>query len=184
MKFIIDLDDTLVSSTLLNNDAYNFALEKFGYARIFTTKRITRNNLSFIPPPILQNIIHEKQNYFSLPWMRYRLVLNEVLIKKLKASDPKNNFIWTKADKNRVLQILEQCNLSKYFNQIIFDEKENLKKSLSKLENVTNSPNFIIYENNKEFFSNYNIKIIDNIQNGMFDISGYLFFLILIPLCC
>ena len=45
MKFVVDLDDTLVSSTQLNNDAYNFALEEFGYNRIITDKRITRERL-------------------------------------------------------------------------------------------------------------------------------------------
>lgn len=29
MKYIFDLDDTLIQSTALNNDAYNYALEKF-----------------------------------------------------------------------------------------------------------------------------------------------------------
>ena len=33
MKYIFDLADTLVSSAALNSDAYNYALEKYGYIR-------------------------------------------------------------------------------------------------------------------------------------------------------
>lgn len=36
MKYLIDLDETLVNTTPLNNDAYNYALEKFGFNRIIT----------------------------------------------------------------------------------------------------------------------------------------------------
>ena len=28
MKLVVDLDDTLINTTSLNNDAYNYALEK------------------------------------------------------------------------------------------------------------------------------------------------------------
>ncbi|MEG1751509.1 MAG: hypothetical protein RR140_00125 [Clostridia bacterium] len=151
MKFIVDLDDTLVSSTTLNNDAYNFALEKHGYERIKTDERITRSKLFFVLPSVLPNVIQEKQHYFSLLWLPYRLVLNKTLIKKLITNGAQNNFLWTKADKNRAEQILTTCNLYEYFNQILFDEKESLNKSLSKLKNITHNNEFIIYENNKDF---------------------------------
>ena len=45
MKYFIDLDDTLVNSTILNNDAYNFALEQYGFDRIVTKERLTRDLL-------------------------------------------------------------------------------------------------------------------------------------------
>jgi len=48
LKYLIDLDDTLIYSTPLNNDAYNYALQKFGYQVITTKKRITREDLSFV----------------------------------------------------------------------------------------------------------------------------------------
>ena len=65
MKYIFDLDETLIQSTTLNNDAYNYALEKFGYPRINTSERITREELNFIPEELLRKIIKEKQKYFS-----------------------------------------------------------------------------------------------------------------------
>lgn len=40
MKYIFDLDETLIQSTTLNNDAYNYALEKFGFQRIITSERL------------------------------------------------------------------------------------------------------------------------------------------------
>ncbi len=40
MKYIFDLDETLIQSTTLNNDAYNYALEKFGFQRIITNERL------------------------------------------------------------------------------------------------------------------------------------------------
>ena len=41
MKLLIDLDDTLVNTTTLNNDAYNYALEKFGDKQILIYRNIT-----------------------------------------------------------------------------------------------------------------------------------------------
>ncbi|MCI8476483.1 MAG: HAD hydrolase-like protein [Clostridia bacterium] len=40
MKYIFDLDETLIQSTTLNNDAYNYALEKFGFKSIITSERL------------------------------------------------------------------------------------------------------------------------------------------------
>lgn len=48
MKYIIDLDDTLIQSTVLNNDAYSYALEKCGYTRLNTKERLMREKLQFI----------------------------------------------------------------------------------------------------------------------------------------
>ena len=45
MVYVVDLDDTLVLTKHLNNDAYNYALEKNGKSRIKTNKRLTRENL-------------------------------------------------------------------------------------------------------------------------------------------
>lgn len=77
MKYFIDLDDTLVNSTILNNDAYNFALEMFGYNRILTNERITRENFDSYKD--LDGIIKLKQKYFTSAWLPYRLVLNKNL---------------------------------------------------------------------------------------------------------
>lgn len=39
MKYLFDLDGTLIHSDVLNNDAYNYALEKFGYPQIISPER-------------------------------------------------------------------------------------------------------------------------------------------------
>ena len=57
VKYVFDLDDTLVATTALNNDSYNYALEKHGYLRITTRHRITRNELDYIPKEKLNEII-------------------------------------------------------------------------------------------------------------------------------
>ena len=49
MVYVVDLDDTLVLTKNLNNDAYNYALEQNGQKRIKTAKRITRENLGKNP---------------------------------------------------------------------------------------------------------------------------------------
>ncbi|MBR5439237.1 MAG: hypothetical protein IKV61_03350 [Clostridia bacterium] len=49
MVYVVDLDDTLVLTKNLNNDAYNFALEQNGQSRIKTKKRLTREALGEMP---------------------------------------------------------------------------------------------------------------------------------------
>ena len=172
MKLVVDLDDTLVSSTQLNNDAYNFALEEFGYDRIVTDKRITRELISGFSN--LDKIISLKQQYFTQDWLPYRLVLNYALIEKLKTNKRQNCYLWTKADNKRTNAILDLCNLRQYFCDIIFDKKENFTKSTNLLKQHTNTQNFVIYENNFKFFVGQNVKLIDTIKNNKFNVNGYL----------
>ena len=56
MKYVIDLDDTLIESTQLNNDAYNYALLHYGFNEIESDSRITRKCLGFIDKKTLKNI--------------------------------------------------------------------------------------------------------------------------------
>lgn len=175
MIIISDLDDTLVSSTALNNDAYNFALEKFGYPRIETNNRITRNNLNKISLQVLNKIIEEKQRYFSLNWMKYRLVLNDALLQKLKRNGKHNCFLWTKASKERANAIVKQFDLDKIFQEIIYDDKMNFEKSVETIKSLTKTNEVLIYENDESNFQNYKqIKTIDTIKTNIFDVKGYL----------
>ena len=174
MIYVVDLDDTLVSSTQLNNDAYNFALEQYNYKRLSTNKRITREKLNFVDDSKLKKIIDLKQNYFAKEWLPYRVVLNKALIYKLIINKKSNCYLWTKADKNRANKIIDTCKLDKYFNNVIFDKKESFNKSIIKLNNLLNSKRFIIYENNHLFFANQNFKVVDEIKSKFFNIKGYL----------
>ena len=98
MVYVVDLDDTLVLTKNLNNDAYNFALEQNGYSRIKTNKRLTRENLSQAPS---KKLITDKQNYFAQKWLKYRVVVNEEILKILQNQNRKDCYLWTRADKNR-----------------------------------------------------------------------------------
>lgn len=173
MIYIVDLDDTLVSSTTLNNDSYNFALEQYNFERLSTKDRITREKLEFIDNRTLKNVIQLKQYYFGQEWLPYRIVLNKFLIEKLKLNKKENCYLWTKADKDRAYKIIDYCKLDKYFNDVLFDDKLSFEASIPKLKQLTNSNQFIIYENNKDFFFNQSCKIVDRIQTNLFDINGY-----------
>lgn len=174
MIYVVDLDDTLVSSTQLNNDSYNFALEQYNHKRLPTNERITREKLNFIESYERKDIIELKQKYFTDKWLPYRVVLNKALIEKLIINQKSNCYLWTKADKNRANKIIDYCKLDKYFKDIIFDDKESFNKSILRLSNIVKSNQFIIYENNSLFFANQNCKIVDEIKNKFFNIKGYL----------
>ena len=121
MVYVVDLDDTLVLTKNLNNDAYNFALEQNGQKRIRTAKRLTRENLNASPS---KKLITDKQNYFAQKWIKYRVVVNEDILDLLKTQDKANCYLWTSADKSRAEYILKELDLYKYFNKVIYDAKK------------------------------------------------------------
>lgn len=174
MIYVVDLDDTLVSSTSLNNDSYNFALEQYNFSRLISSERITRERLDFIDGTTLKNVMQLKQYYFTQEWLPCRVVLNKLLINKLVLNKKENCYLWTKADKDRAYKIVDYCKLDNYFKDIIFDDKSSFETSIQKLKQLTNSQQFIIYENNKDFFFNQSCQIVDNIKTNLFDINGYL----------
>lgn len=174
MKYIFDLDDTLIQSTSLNNDAYNYALEKFGYSRIKTIERITRETINFLPPVILRNIIEEKQKYFISEWLPYQTIVNQKLIERIVGYSQENCYLWTKASKRRVTPILKYFNLEGLFNGVIFDNKANFYDSIQKLKVLTQSYEFTIYENNHKFFNDEQTRIIEYIKTENFDVAAYL----------
>ena len=174
MKYIFDLDATLIQSTILNNDAYNYALEKFGYPRIITNDRLTREKLNFIPSTLLQKIIKEKQKYFTSEWLPYRIIINTELVKKLKEYGRGNCYLWTKASIDRVKAIFRYCNFEKLFNKIIFDEKFNFSDSIHKLKTETHSNKFIVYENNHDFFDGQQFEEVYYSKPKTFNVVGYL----------
>ena len=149
MVYVVDLDDTLVLTKNLNNDAYNFALEQNGQGRIKTNKRLTRETLGEISS---EKLISDKQNYFAQKWLKYRVVVNEEILKILQKQDKENCFLWTSADKNRADFILKELDLYKYFNKVIYDDKKDLNSSLKRLKDITKSNVFLIFEDNASLF--------------------------------
>ncbi len=149
MVYVVDLDDTLVLTKNLNNDAYNYALEQNGQKRIKTAKRITRDNLK---NKHNKQIISDKQNYFAQKWLKYRVVVNEEILKVLQNQNKENCYLWTSADKDRVEYLLKELDLYKYFNKVIYDDKKDLNSSLKRLKDITKSNVFLIFEDNENFF--------------------------------
>ena len=174
MKYIFDLDDTLVSSAALNNDAYNYALEQYGYHRITTDERLTRDKLNFIPAVALNKIIRAKEYYFTREWLSCRTLLNSVLVEKAKEYGKENCYLWTKASPERAKKVLKFWKLDKLFNRLIFDEKRNFKKSVLRLKELTNSNELVIFENNQRFFKHEKVEIIGHIKSDKFDVTEYL----------
>lgn len=148
MVYVVDLDDTLVLTKNLNNDAYNYALEQNGQRRIKTNNRLTRENLG---ETASKKLITDKQNYFAQKWLKYRVVVNEEILNLLKKQECKNCYLWTSADKSRAEYILKELDLYKYFNKIIFDDKKDLNSSLKRLKDITKSNVFLIFEDNEIF---------------------------------
>lgn len=172
MVYVVDLDDTLVLTKNLNNDAYNFALELNGHKRIKTTKRLTRQNLKIESN---EKLIADKQTYFTQKWLKYRVVVNEELLKILKNQNSQNCYLWTSADKNRVKYLLKELDLAKYFNQIIFDDKKDLNNSLKRLKDITKSNVFIIFEDSYALCKEKGVIYIGKDNNQNFTINTYFY---------
>ena len=143
MVYVVDLDDTLVLTKNLNNDAYNYALEQNGQKRISTNNRLTRENFNGTAS---KKLIIDKQNYFAQKWLKYRVVVNEEILNLLKNQDKENCFLWTSADKSRAEYLLKELDLDKYFNRVIYDDKKDLNSSLKRLKDITKSNVFLIFE--------------------------------------
>jgi len=173
VKLLIDLDDTLVNTTSLNNDAYNYALEKFGFNRINKNERITREILNINDKNSLKYVIREKQKYFMSRWLSYRTVINHELINKIREHKNIDCFLWTKANELRVVKTLESCELTKYFKDIIYDNKTSFDNSVFKFRTLFDDKQILIYENNHNFFNQPKCEIIDEIKTQYFDIKGY-----------
>ena len=172
MVYVVDLDDTLVLTKNLNNDAYNFALEQNGQKRIRTAKRLTRENLNVSPS---KKLITDKQNYFAQKWLKYRVVVNEEILNLLKNQDKENCYLWTSSDKNRADFILKELDLYKYFNKIIFDHKKNLNSSLKRLKDITKSNVFIIFEDSYALYKKKGVIYIAKHNSEIFTINTYFY---------
>ncbi len=172
MVYVVDLDDTLVSTKNLNNDAYNFALENNGRKRLKTGKRLTRENLGGTPN---EKIITDKQKYFAQKWLKYRVVVNQEILSLLKKQERKNCYLWTSADKERADLILKELDLYIYFNRIIFDNKEDLDTSLKRLKDITKSNVFIIFEDSYALYKKKGVNFIGKDNSEIFNINTYFY---------
>lgn len=132
-KYIFDLDNTLVYTNKLNNIAYNYALKKYGFKKINSNNRITREIIiksdNKFQKNELENIIKTKQEYFlkNIKQTKLNKKLFEILVSKKK----ENCVLWTAAEKIRVISILKFYKLENLFHFILFSNKTNLKKDIN-----------------------------------------------------
>lgn len=168
MVYVVDLDDTLVLTKNLNNDAYNFALEQNGQRRIKTNNRLTRENFDGTAS---KKLIIDKQNYFAQKWLKYRVVVNEEILSILQNQNRKDCYLWTRADKNRADFILKELDLYKYFNKVIYDNKKDLNSSLKRLKDITKSNVFLIFEDNENFFKKTILR--ERVESDKFKVKKY-----------
>ena len=170
MVYVVDLDDTLVLTKNLNNDAYNFALEQNGQKRIKASKRLTRESLGETPS---KKLIADKQNYFTQKWLKYRVVVNEEILKILQNQDKENCYLWTSADINRAEYILKELDLYKYFNKVIYDNKKDLNISLKTLKDITKSNVFLIFEDKNWFLKKQGMCSMTILSDEIFRVFIY-----------
>lgn len=160
-RYVFDLDNTLIFTDLLNNDAYNYALDIHELAPIIDCRRITRD-VVFKKYPYLNNlqkneIIELKQGYFMNNLKR--TIPNKSLLKVMVAQNINHCMLWTSADETRVTALLEYYNICSTFRKILFSNKievvQDIKKTCELFE--CDLDHLIFYEDNR--------RVIDELQN-------------------
>jgi len=106
-------------------------------------------------------------------WLKYRIVINNLLLKNIQKFGKEQCCLWTKASNQRVEKIIRECSLTNLFSLIIYDKKNTLINSLIKIKNIIKTKEVIIYENNHNFFKKHKFKIKDKIKNRFFNVRGY-----------
>ena len=134
-RYVFDLDNTLVYTDLLNNDSYNYALNRLGFAPIKGSKRVTRNTV-FKKYPNLNNlqkkeIINLKQEYFINNLNN--TIPNTVLLQVLATENAKSCVLWTSADEVRVMAILGYYNIFNSFSKLLFSDKLEVAQDIKKI---------------------------------------------------
>ena len=152
-RHIFDLDNTLIYTDSLNNDSYNYALNLLGMTLNSDCKRITRD-IVFSKYPDLNNlqkkkIIELKQKHFVNNLKR--TFPNTALLQSLEAKNAEWCILWTSADENRVLAILEYYKIYNSFKKIIFSSKINLIQDIKKICELLECSyeNLIFFEDNQ-----------------------------------
>lgn len=118
--YLVDLDGTLVFTDFLNNESYNYSLQKNGLDLILNEKRITRQVIQdyypAIAPNILNRIIQQKQEYFlhHITSIDKNIFMFDILAGLGK----RKCFLWTAADRIRAEGIISEFRLKSLFNDI------------------------------------------------------------------
>lgn len=149
--YVFDLDNTLVFTDNLNNEAYNFVLKKVGLSEIRDVARITREIIYQKYPGIekwIGEITDLKQSYFIKHLDR--TIPSIELFHKLVNSSKENNVLWTSAEKVRVIAILKHYEIIEKFKKVLFSEKINVEKDVDEMCELfkCNQDDLIFFEDN------------------------------------
>lgn len=156
--YLVDLDGTLVFTDFLNNQSYNFALQKNGFDLILNEKRITRqvifNHYPHISQKILNKIIQEKQDYFlhHITNVDKNIFMFDILAGLGKGKC----FLWTAAERIRAESIISEFRLSFLFHDIFFRDKKSIESDISYVCSRLNceKSEIIVFENDSRIVRN------------------------------
>ena len=133
MKYIYDLDNTLVFTDQANNLAYNAALKKEGLDPILLPGRITRETVLEVYPDLtdtqLARIISNKKAVYSVE----QTYVNGSLLRQAKRQGKNNCFIWSSADPERASAVVDYHGLREWFSDIYFSKKTDISREIEDL---------------------------------------------------
>lgn len=158
-KYVFDLDNTLVYTDDLNNEAYNFALTTLGKKPLNNLSRITRDTvfmqISFSKEK-REQLINIKQNYFRENL--HKITPNFTLIKVLDSLNKEDCLLWTSAAQCRVEAILQYFHLKNKFKDVFFSTKSDLKRDIERIcaYLLCKKEQLRIYDDNKQLLQEIN----------------------------
>lgn len=156
IKYVFDLDNTIIYTDYLNYESYKFALVEYldheALLKLPKNKRITREyiytNFSYLglTDADYTKIINKKQNYFIKHIEKTSPNLK--LIKFLNLQKKEDCILWTSSNKERALSILEYYNLEDAFLTKIFSNKANIEKDILNITEkfCCDKKNLLIFE--------------------------------------
>jgi len=134
-RHIFDFDNTIMLTDVLNNEAYNYALETVGLKPITDRKRITREIVfhehSEIDEQQRAKIINLKQMYFIENLSK--CIPNASMMRLLKEQNPERCLLWTSAEKVRVLSTLNYYSIQDSFKAFLYSNKTDLRHDIRKI---------------------------------------------------
>lgn len=159
-RYVFDLDNTLVKTSILNNNSYNYALQQQALLPISNEVRITREVITAYYPQLSnqqkQEIIRLKQEFFVKNI--HHTVPNKFLFNTLRSKDLANCILWTSAEKVRVQALMGYYGINKSFREVIYSNKEDVSKDISKMCTIfgCRMGQLIFYEDDKEVIKKLN----------------------------
>lgn len=148
--YVFDFDNTLVFTDVLNNEAYNFVLKKFGLSEIRDVARLTRKIVFQRYPEVEKwkdEIIELKQKFF-LKHLERTLPSREFL--QLVISGEGENILWTSAEEIRVFAVLKYYKITEKFKKVVFSKKTDVEKDVKEICRIfkCNKEELIFFEDN------------------------------------